>query len=202
MRIRNLLLLITLFCLTLPATAQAQTRHQRGDWYIGFGLGGGLSADYKIDGDTVTFDDWLKGLDKDSKLSLNFKVGGTIDSKNLLGFDITAVNQTGTAIGVDALIQINNYFLMWTHFPQEEGAFFRLGGGLSNIMAEVNSSFGDFSDRVNGQGLLLGVGYAFWLGQSFNLTLNLDHSRQWYSSGAGEPDSSQFTILYLGFDWY
>ena len=132
MRIRNLLLLITLFCLTLPATAQAQTRHQRGDWYIGFGLGGGLSADYKIDGDTVTFDDWLKGLDKDSKLSLNFKVGGTIDSKNLLGFDITAVNQTGTAIGVDALIQINNYFLMWTHFPQEEGAFFRLGGGLSH----------------------------------------------------------------------
>lgn len=202
MRIRNLLLLITLFCLTLPATAQAQTRHQRGDWYIGFGLGGGLSADYKIDGDTVTFDDWLEGLDKDSKLSLNFKVGGTIDSKNLLGFDITAVNQTGTAIGVDALIQINNYFLMWTHFPREEGAFFRLGGGLSNIVAEVNSSFGDFSDRVNGEGLLLGVGYAFWLGQSFNLTLNLDHSRQWYSSGAGEPDSSQFTIFYIGFDWY
>lgn len=182
-----------------PAKGMAETSetHTRSNWYIGFGLGAGLDARYEINGEEITFDDWLEGLDKSPKTAINFKVGGTISPKTLLGFDGTAVRQEGT-VGVDAAIQINNYFLMLTHFPYEEGLFFRVGGGLSNIVAEVD---GD-RDVVSGYGILGGVGYAFWLGKSFNLTLNLDHSRQYYSGGSDDPDRSQFTIAYVGFDWY
>lgn len=196
------LLLVIVVGLTLPAVVSAQPRHQRDSWYIGFGLGGGLAAQWEVDGQTVSFDDWLDGLEKDPKISLNFKVGGTLSPKTLLGFDITAVAQTGSAGGLDAHTQINNYFLLMTHFPADEGFFVRLGGGFSNLLTMVETPFGDVSDKVSGVGLLGGFGYALWLGKSFNLTLNLDQSFQWYSSDPGEPDRSQFTILYVGFDWY
>lgn len=54
--------------------------------------------------------------------------------------------------------------------------------------------------------MLAGVGYACWLGQSFNLTVNLDFSAQSYRDGSDPygllPDSSRLWSLYLGFDWY
>ncbi len=78
----------------------------------------------------------------------------------------------------------------------------RLGGGLSNFQFEVDDDFfGKISEQYNGYGALAGPGYAFWLGRRFNLTLNLDHSRQFYSE-ANAPDTSRFTIVYLAFDWY
>lgn len=61
---------------------------------------------------------------------------------------------------------------------------------------------GSDRDVVRGFGILGGVGYAFWLGKTFNLTLNIDHSRQYYNSDAFEPNRSQFTSAYVGFDWY
>lgn len=175
--------------------------HQRDTWYIGFGIGGGYGK-YEIYGKEITFDDWLEGLYKDPKVSLDFKVGTTLSPKTLLGFDITALGQTGSLLGVDAHIQINNYFLMLTHFPMEEGFFIRAGAGLSNIVYKIEGLGLSAEQIVNGYGILGGVGYALWLGESFNLTLNVDHSRQFYSGGSQDPDNSQFTIMYLGFDWY
>ncbi len=196
MNTRNLLLLVLVVGLGLPAAAAAQTRHQRDNWYIGFGLGGSPSAQWKVNGQTVSFDDWLDGLDKDPRVSLNFKIGGTISPETLLGFDLTAVGQGGVTSGGEAHAQINNYFLMLTHFPSQEGLFIRMGGGYSNLSLTIDTNFGDFDERLNGVGALAGIGYAFWLGKSFNLTLNLDYSQQWYSNDTpSEPDTSQFTIL-------
>ena len=196
MALKRFVLTVIFMVLLLPALASAG-EHQRDTWYIGFGLGTG-DGSYEYQGEEITFDDWLSGLDAGPKTAINFKVGKTLNSKNLLGFDITAVGQSGTgydwAGSYEAQIMIANYFLMWTHFPQEEGLFFRLGGGPSILALEVNS----YRESYSGYGLLAGVGYAFWMGEAFNLTVNLDHSRQSYS----KPDSSQFTILYLGFDWY
>ena len=88
---------------------------------------------------------------------------------------------------------------MLTHFPKEE-VFFIRGGGLSNIGYTIKGSGNDIKCTETGYGILGGVGYAFWIGKSFNLTLNLDYSRQFYSGDIA--DSSNFTIAYLGFDWY
>jgi hypothetical protein len=202
MKITPLLLATLIIGLVTPNLVSAQVPHQRDAWYIGFGLGGALSANWNVDGQSVSFDDWLDGLDTSPKIALNFKVGGTLSPKTLLGFDLTAVAQGGTASGLDAHVQINNYFLMLTHFPYQEGLLFRLGGGYSNLVHIVDSQIGDLDSKINGAGALVGIGYAFWLLKSFNLTVNLDYSQQWYSSDAGEPDRSNFAIAYVGFDWY
>ena len=202
MKIKSLLLLTMIVGLVVPAHAFAQEPHQRDAWYIGFGLGGALGAQWDAAGQTVSFDDWLDGGDQSPKVALNFKVGGTLSPNTLLGFDVTAVGQGATASGVDAHVQINNYFLMLTHFPSQEGLFIRMGGGYSNIVHMIDSQLGDLDSKINGVGALAGLGYAFWLRKSFNLTVNLDQSFQWYSSDSGEPDRSQFTIVYVGFDWY
>jgi hypothetical protein len=53
-----------------------------------------------------------------------------------------------------------------------------------------------------GGNLSIGTGYAFWLGQSFNLTLNLDLSAQGYGGSGSGPKSSSMWQLGVGFDWY
>ena len=202
MKNRTIILILTIVFFAFQSNGLAET-HQRDSWYIGFGLGGAFGASYEINGQENTLGDWLDfwGFDKGPKISFNFKVGKTLSPKNLIGFDITAAGQSGSIAGGDGHIQINNFFLMLTHFPKEEGFFIRAGGGLSNLTFELDWGFGSVSDTVNGFGLLGGIGYAFWLGKSFNLTLNIDHSRQFYEGG-NDPENSQFTIFYLGFDWY
>ncbi len=200
MKKRMIILILVIAFFTFPGMGLAEN-HERDNWYIGFGLGTFFGASYGIDGQEITFDEWLEGLEKGPKTSLNFKVGATLSPKTLVDFDVTAVSQTGSLSWMDKSIQINNYFLMLTHFPKEEGFFIRAGGGLSNMMVEIDTVFGSASETYGGFGIIGGVGYAFWLGKSFNLTLNLDHSRQFYSDENG-PDNSQFTSFYVGFDWY
>ncbi len=199
MKNRTIILILTMVFFAFQGNGLAET-HQRDSWYIGFGLGGAFDASYEYAGQERTFDDWLQGLDTSPKISLNFKVGKTLSPKTLLGFDFTSAGQSGSLPGIDANVQINNFFLMLTHFPKEEGFFIRAGGGLSNLTFDVDT-FVTASETFNGFGFLGGIGYAFWLGKSFNLTLNIDHSRQFYSGG-NDPDNSQFTIFYVGFDWY
>jgi len=199
-RIMPFLVVVCIISL-LPGLAEAGA-HQRNSWYIGFGLGTGFDEAWEAGGHEISFDDWLAGTDKGPKVALNFKVGGTLSPKTLLGFDITALGQSGSLGGVDGHVQINNYFLMLTHFPREEGFFIRAGGGPSVLVADIDGGYYSGTDTVSGFGLLGGIGYAFWLGERFNLTVNIDHSRQFYWGGAGDPDRSRFTIVYLGFDWY
>lgn len=189
-----LFVLLSTLTFFMSSTAFAG-EHVRDSWYIGFGFGSGFGESYQLYGEELTFNDWLAGTDKGPKVSSYFKVGGTIDSKNLIGLDITSLSQSGTVLGITGTISINNTLFMWTHFPNEEGLFTRLGAGLASMTADIDG----FSESVEGSGVLVGIGYAFWLGQSFNLTLTLDHSRQSYS---GEPSESKFTAIYLGFDWY
>jgi hypothetical protein len=204
-RYNKLLFFILLVAVSIvfPAIVLAET-HTRDNWYIGFGLGGALDARYEVDGEDISFHDFFAGAHTHGNAALNFKVGGTIDSNNLLGFDATFVRQEGTyGSAEEESLQISNYFLMFTHFPSKEGLFFRGGGGFSNITYE--SRYYGMKDELeaNGYGILAGIGYAFWVGKSFNLTINLDHSRQFYTSGDyNYPSNSQFTTLYLGFDWY
>jgi hypothetical protein len=66
--------------------------------------------------------------------------------------------------------------------------------------AKVGSS--RLTDDHDGLGALVGLGYAFWLGRRFNLTLNVDGSAQRYGGGAGLPESSRVLDAYLGFTWY
>ncbi len=178
--------------------AAPSTGPQRGSWYIGFGIGSGGG---KAKDETGSYS-LSEGLGDTLSLSINFKVGLTLTPKLLLGLDINGFQTSGTVTGtsVDATYQISTYNAMVTWFPMERGLFLRGGFGLSNLSLDV-SGYG--SDDVSGWNLDVGAGYAFWLGKSFNLTLNLDYAVQSYGSNkVGAPDSSNYWALWLGFDWY
>ena len=190
---------LVLFSL-VPIMLSAQDK-ERNPWYIGFGIGTGFDASWQVEGEEITFDDWAEGMSNvGPKMSLNFKIGGTLSPKLLLGGDITAIAQGSTDVLGKGWAQITNIYGVMTFFPAKRGPFLRGGAGFSNLLLEVDSVFGlNAKEQYTGFGFLVGAGYAFWLGRRFNVTLNIDHSRQFYS---GDPNRSRFTILYIGFDWY
>jgi hypothetical protein len=196
--IRKLAVLILVFVSALSFSEDQQRR----PWYIGFGAGTFFDAAWVTDGDELTWDDFYEGADTSPPICINFKVGGTLSPNVLLGFDATAIREEGSGSALKISTQFTNLFAMLTWFPFQKGLFVRLGGGFSVFRIEVDDDYyGKSNDDYNGYGALAGIGYAFWLGKHFNLTLNVDHSRQFYSDPDG-PDNSRFTILYVGFDWY
>jgi len=183
-----------------PASAAAET--DRSDspwshWYVGSGIGPGFGAKYKLNGQSITFDDRLQGAtDKTSPIALNIVNAGIALSPNLLvGFSGSAVSQTGKLAGNNAHLQINNYLAALTWFPAEKGFFVRGGAGLSSILIDTGVS----SDRANGFGILVGAGYALQVARRHNITFTVDYSRQSYSGSSTKPDNSQFGGAYLGY---
>ena len=180
-----------------PACAADEAdRYPGAHWYVGTGIGPGFGAKYKVNGQSITFDDRLQGAtDKSPLLALNIVNAGIALSPTLLfGFSGSAVAQTGKLAGNDAHLQINNYLAALTWFPAEKGFFVRGGAGLSNIFIDTGVS----SDRVNGFGILVGAGYALPVARRHNITFTADYSRQSYSGSSTKPDSSQFGSGYLG----
>ena len=174
-----------------------QTESRWSHWYIGTGLGPALSAKYKLNGQSISFDDRLQGAtDKTPLIALNVvNAGIALSPKLLFGFSGSAASQTGKLAGNNAHLQINNYLAAFTWFPVEKGFFLRGGLGLANILIDTGSS----SDRSNGFGILVGAGFAVPVARNHNITFTVDYSRQSYSGSSTKPDSSQFGAVYLGY---
>jgi len=197
---------LSLGCLfiLIPSILLAET-HKRDSWYVGFGIGGGLNKYFYFPDETSHYDNWLSGTQQYPKITTNFKIGGTINPYLLFGLDVTTMDQEGNLSGTytyySARISITNTFAMFTYFPYKEGFFLRAGGGFS-ILEATRSGFLGEAYMSMGYGGLAGIGYAFWFGKSFNISINMDHSRQFYTGNDAGYDRSQFTSIYLGFDWY
>ncbi len=180
-----------------PVYAPAPPR--RDTWYIGLGMGGG-SGRGKDDLGSYKLSD---GMTDPVTVFVNFKLGATLTPGLLIGLDVSGLRTGGTdttLLGstIDVGVQISNYDAMLTWFPMERGLFLRGGLGMSRYTVQA-TGYRDANYR--GFNATVGGGYAFWLGRTFNLTLNLDFSGQSYGSGNG-PSRSSYTALWLGFDWY
>jgi hypothetical protein len=176
--------------------------YQRDSWYIGFGLGGG-DGTIKDAGGTSSFKEFFGK--SPTTVALNFKVGATLTPRLLLGFDLSGVSSSASEGGADATLTIVNYDGVVTFFPVERGFFLRAGAGLSRMNLEVSGTLVDGSVDFSGANLTGGLGYAFWLGRTFNLAVNLDYSTQFWGDNDGGttgPQRSSFWALGLGFDWY
>jgi hypothetical protein len=181
---------------------------RRSPWYIGFGLGTG-DGSLRFGSATYTFKQEHEALwsgtgvaPAPTNVALNFKVGATLSESLLVGFDITAVRSQYDNGGFSTGVQVTNYDAVATWFPQGEGFFLRGGAGISVAMENVDTPISSSSVSATGFNALAGVGYAFWLGQGFNLTINADYSVQRYGSSTVDPESSDFWALWVGFDWY
>jgi hypothetical protein len=190
-----------------PSYGPGGTLGRRSPWYIGFGFGGG-SGNLRWGGVSGTLDEWNESrwpyaIDS-STFSANFKVGATLSDRLLVGFDITGVMAYASDSQATTSVGLFNYDAVATFFPMGEGLFVRGGVGLSRLSDSWDTPVGSGSDSWSGFNFLGGVGYALWLGQAFNLTLNLDYSYQNWggSSTSADPENSNFVAFWVGFDWY
>jgi hypothetical protein len=177
-----------------PPAPRAGPARQRGSWYIGFGLGAGDGRILLEDG-TADFSDMVGP--EPTPMAFNFRVGGTVTPNLLVGFDGGFVAASSSASGIDSSIQLNYYDAGFMYFPAEHGFFLRGALGLSSVVWEVDPGF---SADARGFNVLGGAGYAFWLGRTFNLTLNLEAARHWFSEVGLEGGTAW--SAWLGFDWY
>lgn len=180
---------------TYPAVP-VQAEGLRNPWYIGFGIGSG-AGNLTVDGQTRSFRDFLG--DTPVTLALQFEVGATLRQDLLLGFDLRTIR---SQISHDEALQATDWLAMITWYPMERGLFLRGGVGLATLTWDFVDVYGRGTDTVSGVGALGGLGYAFWLGRSFNLTLNADVSAQLFAEEVGRPSSSRFLDVYVGFGWY
>jgi hypothetical protein len=187
-----------------PAQSFRRPEQQRDSWYIGFGLGGGMGSLERADV-RLSFKEYLYDLDP-TTVSLNLKVGATISPTLLLGFDISAVRSQVSESGATAAAQISNYDVVATYFPMQKGFFVRGGAGLTRFSYEEEAGGFSYSNDTSGFNVLGGVGYAFWLGRQFNLTLNADFSMASFGEQTEPdfvlPESTRYASFWIGFDWY
>ena len=192
--------IMTLFALLLCFGVTFAEEKKKSSWYIGFGIGTGQ---LKIEGETM--DDFYEDysyIDVGNELTLHFSVGAILNPKLHLGFDGSLIRQTADS-DYDATldVQVNNYFAALSFYPVEKGIYLKAGIGLSTLVAEIDTPFYDDSETYSGTGFLLGIGYDFWLGKSFNLGIHAEYSKQNYSD-SDAPDNTEFTSIYLSFSWF
>ncbi len=192
-------LLVTVFALAVVLSfglsAQAQN-HQKSSWYIGFGIGSG-SASYE--GDSI--DDIYPNADTSTPLTLNFGVGAILSDNLMLGLDISALRESASAGSDEVTYQTNNYLASAMFFPMGEGFSIKGGLGLCAFQSSYDISGSTGSNTYNGYAFLVGAGYDFWLGETFNLGIRAEYSRQTYSDDEG-PDDTDFINVFVSFYWF
>jgi hypothetical protein len=180
------------------ATMSRSPDRQRGSWYIGFGLGGG-GGGLRIADHDFAFDD-LVG-EPATTVAINVHAGWTVTPRLLVGFDGGALAARETK--PDEAFQLNYYDVGAMFFPWERGAFARVAAGRSILLVDTDGPVLIGKGTYGGWNIIGGVGYAFWLGKAFNLTLNVDYQAHRFSSD-GDIDVARGSgwSTWVGFDWY
>ena len=171
---------------------------------IGGGLGGASNAKFKVNGQTITFNDRFQGSTDDTS-TVAVKVatfGIALKPGFYAGLDLTGVAKAGNVPNgpgstQKTVVEIIDYFGMLTWFPWESGLFLKAGAGISTFALAVENGT---TTHASGLGLLLGAGYALNLTGSHHLTFTVEQAWQSYGgSSTTKPDSSQFTSFFLGY---
>jgi hypothetical protein len=174
---------------------------------VAFAVGGGDGnvrlAEPGLPARTASLHDFLgKGP---ATFALDVEIGATLGPRLLLGgrwtaFGAAAVHERPDGQETLAL-GIANLAAVTTFFPLERGPFLKAGAGLSRLATQRTPPRGGTETRsALGGNVALGAGYALWLGERFNLSLNLDWSGQAYLGD--EFERSSFWRVGLGFAWY
>jgi len=189
----------------------------KSSWYIGFGLGSGLG---RIEGtrfdkvfDSLADLPGVYKIEKSTPVTINFGVGGIINPNLHIGLDISAIYQDATyyesgyhniPIENEMDFLITNMLCAVTYYPKVTGFSLKGGVGISSFDYSASNigAFGDdFSGQYSGYAFLIGVGYDFWLGDTFNLGLHLEFSRQKYKDFMA-PKNTDFINAYVSLYWF
>lgn len=172
----GMLVLILLAC-AAPAQLAAQVPERSG-FFIGFGLGYGSLGVEDLS-------------DRETGLSGYLKLGGTLNSKVLLGVETGGwtKEENGATLTYGSLNGVAYIY------PSETSGFYLKGGaGLATV--ELDLGIAGSADS-SGLGVTLGAGYDIGFGGRFGLTPYLNYL--WGSFDGGNANVVQ---LGLGVNWY
>ena len=185
--------------------------NDRGSWYIGFGIGSGIGK-FTEGKQTYTYAEYMEARrpspDGSALISIDFQVGGTVTPQLLVGGEIAGMSRQADEGGTQASLRHTQILATATYFPLPDGKGLMVKGGLGLAsMSYQDDEHGDLErveSEMSGYGAVAGIGYAFWLGDSFNLTLNNDFHYAMFlgDEDKNEPVSGWFDSIYLGFMWY
>jgi hypothetical protein len=164
-------LALVLLIAATASQAWALKPHDRGGFYIGFGLGAGAAGW-----------DWAFDLDDEPSEGsgvLHFRIGGAIRDDLTLGFESSTwvkewdIEGAGLDVG-DATISFNAATFAATWFPGNVGFFLRGGIGIGSARTEVSVDLlGDLSvtydETDSGLAVLGATGYEWRLTDKFAL---------------------------------
>ena len=199
-----------LFVVATASTSFAE-ENQKSSWYIGFGLGSG-DGWMDIDGVSKSFDDHFD--ESGFKITGNIGLGMIVNPNLHVGLDFSTMWRehsesvsNGTFYGG---VYIYNYFVGVTYFPFEKGLCLKAAAGLSTLQLKTITTESILpagyvghqnEENMYGYGGLVGIGYYFWIGSSFNLGINAEYS---YQTGFNKDavDNSGFWNVYVSFYWF
>jgi hypothetical protein len=206
MRTAAALTLAAALAAALPSGARARPDPDGQDgwrdiWYLGLGIGSG-GGSYVLDGDRVSFRDAHGAAGSPLHLAFQLEAGVTVAPTLLAGGELSVLSSAADDSFADSELTLSQLLGVLTWFPAERGLFLRGGAGLAALRQEWDDGREHRRSTVGGLSVLGGVGYAWWLGRRFNLTLHADLSAQAYGSSSQDPSSSAGVNAYLGFRWY
>lgn len=182
--------------------APPAAKQERDSWYIGFTLGSGPNG-LTLGGRDITYDEHARAAGAEGgpgyDIGFSFQVGATLSPHWLIGFEGSAMSRQATGY----ILQHNQYLAAATFFPMADGKGFFLKGALGlSIMSHRDDGFG-LDVRATGTGGALGLGYALWLGDAFNLTLSSDvHVGRYGAPDEFPVESGYYNLTAIGFMWY
>lgn len=161
------------------ADAQAETTPgERSGFWIGFGFGHGSLGCENCGGQRA------------GALSGNFRLGGTLSQKVLVGFETNGWYREESG----GTLAMGNASAVVVFYPSETGGL-HLKGGLGVAVAEAR--FGSLRESETGGGALLGLGYDARIARNFSLTPFLN-----MLGGSFDGGSANFWQVGLGVSWH
>ena len=195
----------------------------RNKTYIGFGIGGG-PAQIRMGQEWGALSTFMcehaqtrygRSCDPDSAITLAsyFEFGKTISPTTLLGLHLSSVTAFIDLDRIDGwthehTLATTQALALLTWFPSGDGFLIRGGMGpafANEIVTQNNDGqTQETRDGTFGFGAMAGLGYAFWLGQRFNLLLTNDFHIDKYLGDESncEPAFGWSNTTQLGFMWY
>jgi hypothetical protein len=173
--------LAALSLVTFAGSVQAQegSKHERRGLWLGLGFGAGSLGCNECSGE------------RESSYSGNFRVGGTLSQKLLIGFESNAWYKEESGVS----LSMANASAVAIFYPSATGGFHLKGGvGLSRLGLDVD---GLGSDSETGAGAIVGLGYDWRMGKSFSLSPYLNGI-----AGNFDGGSANFWQVGIGLSWH
>jgi len=188
-----------------PPRSKPDPTHKRDKWYIGFGLGSG-PGQLSTGGAMQSYKSFFGADSGGLGASLTFSLGGTVRHNLLLGFRGGGMGFGTQKEDITRTMTHNHSLGVMTFFPSVSGTgfFVRTGIGFSELRDKTTDGESSHETKFGGFGSMVGLGYAFWLGETFNLCLSNDVHYGVFqgSEEQNQPTAAWYSDLQLSFMWY